>query len=124
MTEEEEDRLNFHSKNTRAKDYYPIDSLYNLINGARSASSLELRILNLAERKELLSRKASASPPPKRFKASAKARHIQISQTEEEERRNMDDINEKLKKLRKMERDFHEEMDRREKEIKKRKQHR
>jgi hypothetical protein len=74
MTEEEEDRLNFHSKFTRAKETFPIDSLYTLIHGAKSTSSLELHIMTLAERKELLSRKASASPQPKRLKASAKPR--------------------------------------------------
>lgn len=74
MAQEEEPRLNFHSKFTRAKDSCPIDSLYSLIHGARSASSLELRILTLTERKELLSRKSSVSPHPKRLKGIAKTK--------------------------------------------------
>ena len=40
MTEEEIDRLNFYSKYSRAHNKNGIESLYSLILGAKSASSL------------------------------------------------------------------------------------
>ena len=78
MTEEGQQGLNFYSKYTRSKDKYSINSLYNLIDGAKSAERLDIHVATSRVReqpKPQPKRKASASPVRKlRTPASAKER--------------------------------------------------
>ena len=87
--------------------------MYNLIQGAKSTSSLEIHIVSRNDHKSQLSRKASASPLPKKMTGSLKTKELTSRQDEEIERRNMEEINQKMIKLKKMEREFHQEMARR-----------
>ena len=77
MTEGEQKNLNFYSKYTRSKDKHSINSLYNLIDGAKSASNLEIKINTSRVREKPQpepKRKASASPIRK-LKTPASAKH-------------------------------------------------
>ena len=78
MSEEEQQGLNFYSKYTRSKDKHSINSLYTLIDGARSAERLDIKVATSRVRDQPQpqpKRKTSASPIRKlRTPASAKER--------------------------------------------------
>ena len=85
MTEEEQQKLNFYSKYTRSKDKHSINSLYNLIDGAKSAERLEIQVATSRVKEEKQpqpKRKASASPIRK-LKTPASAKEKQREKEEE-----------------------------------------
>lgn len=113
MTSSEADKLNFYSKYNRVREKQDIESLYALIQTDIDRNDMLTLTLNCS--------RAADTPddsPIRHYQQEKPRKEVSIipSLQEQEEQDRLREMEEKLRKLERMERDFHEQLDRSEKE--------